>query len=74
MQNHETENRKAKLENRHQFRLRTLLLNHSPLNRDNVVITPHIAFNSQEAVKRILSTTVENLRAFLRGQPQNLLA
>lgn len=56
-----------------QDKLRTLLLNHSLLNRDNVVITPHIAFNSVEAVQRILSTTVENLRAFLRGQPQNLV-
>ncbi len=56
-----------------QDKLRTLLLNHSLLNRDNVVITPHIAFNSLEAVQRILSTTVENLRAFLRGEPQNLV-
>lgn len=57
-----------------QDKLRTLLLNHSLLSRDNVVITPHIAFNSQEAVQRILSTTMENVRAFLRGQPQNLVA
>jgi D-lactate dehydrogenase len=57
-----------------QDKLRTLLLNHSLLNRDNVVITPHIAFNSQEAVQRILSMTVDNLRAFLRGQPQNLVS
>jgi len=56
-----------------QDKLRTLLLNHSLLNRDNVVITPHIAFNSVEAVQRILDTTVENLRAFLRGSPQNLV-
>ncbi len=56
-----------------QDKLRTLLLNHSLLNRDNVVITPHIAFNSREAVQRILETTLDNLRAFLRGQPQNLV-
>lgn len=56
-----------------QDKLRTLLLNHSLLNRDNVVITPHIAFNSREAVARILDTTLENLRAFLRGQPQNVV-
>lgn len=56
-----------------QDKLRTLLLNHSLLNRDNVVITPHIAFNSREAVQRILETTLENLRAFLRGQPRNLV-
>jgi len=56
-----------------QDKLRTLLLNHSLLNRDNVVITPHIAFNSREAVQRILETTLENLRAFLRGKPRNLV-
>ena len=57
-----------------QDKLRTLLLNHSLLNRDNVVITPHIAFNSREAVQRILETTFENLRAFLAGRPRNLIA
>ncbi len=56
-----------------QDRLRTLVLNHSLLRRDNVVITPHIAFNSREAVRRILDTTVENIRAFLRGEPRNVV-
>lgn len=56
-----------------QDKLRTLLLNHSLLNRDNVVITPHIAFNSREAVQRILDTTLDNLRGFVAGQPQNLV-
>lgn len=56
-----------------QDKLRTLLLNHSLLNRDNVVITPHIAFNSREAVERILDTTLKNIRAFLAGAPQNLV-
>ena len=56
-----------------QDKLRTLLLNHSLLNRDNVVITPHVAFNNREAVQRILETTFENLQAFLHGAPQNLL-
>ena len=57
-----------------QDKLRMLLLNHSLLNRDNVVITPHIAFNSREAVERILSTTVENIRAFLAGSLQNVVS
>lgn len=48
-----------------QEKLRTLLLNHSLLNRDNVVITPHIGFNSMEAVERIMTTTLENLHAYL---------
>ena len=56
-----------------QDRLRTLVLNHSLLRRDNVVITPHIAFNSREAVRRILDTTVENIQAFLGGEPRNVV-
>ncbi|GBC90844.1 hypothetical protein HRbin14_01599 [bacterium HR14] len=41
------------------------------LKRENVVFTPHIAFNSHEAVRRILDTTLQNLKAFLQGRPQN---
>ncbi len=41
------------------------------MRRENVIFTPHIAFNSHEAVQRILDTTVENLRAYLAGTPQN---
>lgn len=41
------------------------------LRRENVVFTPHIAFNSHEAVRRILDTTLENLKAFMEGRPQN---
>lgn len=41
------------------------------MRRENVVFTPHIAFNSREAVQRILDTTLQNLKAFLQGQPQN---
>ncbi len=51
--------------------LKTLLQNHILLNRENVVITPHIAFNSKEAFQRILDTTIENIRAFLKGTPKN---
>lgn len=56
-----------------QDKLRTLLLNHSLLNRDNVATTPHIALNSREAVQRILDTASENAGAFLRGEAQNLV-
>jgi D-lactate dehydrogenase len=56
-----------------QDKLRTLLLNHSLLKRDNVVITPHIGFNSREAVQVILETTFANIHAFLGGQPANIV-
>jgi D-lactate dehydrogenase len=53
--------------------LKTLLENHILLNRENVVITPHIAFNSKEAFQRILDTTIANIKAFLEGKPDNLI-
>lgn len=61
----------------HEFsvdRLKTLLQNHILLNRENVVITPHIGFNSREAFLRILDTTVGNIRAFLEGKAENEVA
>lgn len=41
--------------------------------RGDVVITPHNAFNSVEALRRILDTTIENVQAFSQGKPQNLI-
>ncbi len=32
------------------------------LDNENVVITPHNAFNSKEAVNRIIRTTVEHIK------------
>lgn len=53
--------------------LKTLLQNHILLNRENVVITPHIAFNSKEAFLRILDTSISNINAFLSGKPENVV-
>ncbi len=39
----------------------------------NVVFTPHTAFNSYEAVRRIDQVTTENLKAFLSGAPINCI-
>jgi D-lactate dehydrogenase len=44
------------------------------LKRDNVVFTPHIAFNSKEAIMRIVDTTIDNIAAFSSGQPINVVA
>ena len=43
------------------------------LSQPNVVFTPHVAFNSIEAVERMLMMTVENIRAFLAGKPINVV-
>jgi len=37
----------------------------------NCIITPHIAWSSNEARKKVVEMTVENLRAFLRGERLN---
>ena len=55
-------------------RLVTALKNHILLHRENVVITPHIAFDSQEALQRILETTIANIRNYLNGSPTNLVS
>jgi len=53
--------------------LRTALQNLALLRRHDLVITPHICFDSVEACERILAMTVENIRAFRRGVPKNLV-
>lgn len=51
----------------------TLLANHILLRMRNVYITPHNAFNTREAVERILATTIDNIIAFTRGEPRNVV-
>jgi D-lactate dehydrogenase len=54
--------------------VQNLMQNQRVLAHKNVVFTPHVAFNSVEAVERINKLTVETIRAFLAGQPINLVA
>ncbi|MDP8921969.1 MAG: hydroxyacid dehydrogenase [Chloroflexota bacterium] len=54
--------------------LRAAMRVHLLQRRENVVLTPHIAFNNHEAVRRILDTTIENIQGFLRGRPQNVVS
>jgi len=51
--------------------LKTLLGEHILLQHPKVLITPHNAFNSSEALMRILDTTIDNINAFLAGVPKN---
>lgn len=53
--------------------LKTLVEDHILLAKENVVYTPHIAFYSQEALERILETTVKNILLFIKNKPQNLV-
>lgn len=54
-------------------KLRMLLRQHVLLRREDVVMTPHMAFDSWEAMERIVDTTVANIRSFMAGSPQNVV-
>lgn len=46
----------------------------SPLLRlDNVVLTPHTAFSTQEAVENCTRITLDNVESFARGRPSNVI-
>ena len=53
--------------------LKTLVENHLLLEMKNVIITPHNAFNTQEALTRILEVTVENINGFKKGKSINVV-
>lgn len=48
----------------------------SPLMRisslPNVIVTPHVGFAGMETQRRLCQMTIENIEAFVRGQPINL--
>ncbi|MEO8435866.1 MAG: D-2-hydroxyacid dehydrogenase [Pyrinomonadaceae bacterium] len=44
------------------------------LNLPNFILTPHIAWSSDEAMQTLADQLVANLEAFVRGEPQNLVA
>ncbi|HQU07997.1 MAG: hypothetical protein B7X04_03205 [Parcubacteria group bacterium 21-54-25] len=54
--------------------LKTTLANHYLIDHPRVLVTAHVAFDTQEAIERILDTTLENVVAFGKGAPQNVLA
>ncbi len=54
-------------------KFKTILENHILLRFPNVLITPHNAFNSKEALERILYTTILNIKNFINNTPINLI-
>lgn len=48
--------------------LKTNLMNNIIIDHPNTIVTPHNAFNSTEALKRIVDTTVENIKSFANGE------
>lgn len=51
--------------------LQCVIEGHMLAMNPNVVMTPHNAFNSQEALRRIIDTTIENIIGYNSGEPKN---
>jgi len=49
----------------------TLIQNHLLLKDKNVIVTPHSAFYTKEALQRILDTTIKNINSFIKGRTIN---
>jgi glycerate dehydrogenase len=43
------------------------------VNQPNLIITPHNAWASRQAMQRLADQLIENLEAFVRGEPRNLV-
>jgi D-lactate dehydrogenase len=50
-----------------------LVAAHALVDMPNVIVTPHIAFNTREAKHEIASTTAQNIASFIGGTPQNTI-
>jgi len=55
-------------------KLKTLLANHIFIDLDNVIISPHNAFNTKEALENIVITSMDNIEGYLNGKPINLVS
>ncbi len=53
--------------------MKIVLANHYLASHPSVIVTPHIAFDTQEAKQRILDTTADNITQFVAGTPQNVV-
>lgn len=51
--------------------LQNVLANNYLINHPRVIVTPHIAYNTKEAVNRILDTTILNILSFIKGEIKN---
>ena len=53
--------------------IKILLENDILIKKTNVIITPHNAFNTKEAIERILETTANNIKSYVKGKKVNLV-
>jgi glycerate dehydrogenase len=43
------------------------------LHHAKIVVSPHVAWGTPEAIRRVLDTAIDNVEAFLAGRPQNVV-
>lgn len=55
-------------------KLMSVLQDHMIISHPSVVVTPHNAFNSTEALNKIIETTYENISAFISNTPINVVS
>ncbi len=55
------------------YEIEPLPADHPLLSLDNVLLTPHLGFVTKDAYTRFYGDTVENVAAFLKGEPLRVL-
>lgn len=53
--------------------LKALVANHVLLRFPNVLVTPHNAYNTDQALRRIIDTTLANITSFAAGNATNIV-
>lgn len=62
------------VDNHGSVNFKVALENHMMAHLPNVIITPHNAFNSKEALERIIKSTIENVKCYFSGSCKNLVS
>lgn len=55
-------------------KFREIIAAHELVDMDNVIVTPHIAFNTREAKDQIVKKTIQNIKDYIEGNTESNLA
>jgi len=55
------------------FEEEPIVENHPLCKFPNVILTPHVAWGSKEATKKLVDVAINNVEAFLKGKPKNIV-
>ena len=58
----------------HQEKLKIIIDSYEILRNEKVIFTPHIAFYTEEALRRIMKTSTDNIKCFIKRKPQNVIS